>query len=60
MEYVNALKAAGQEVYYVKVPGAAHAYYDWKPDATTKATFDRFGAPFAHQMEQFFNTVFYR
>ena len=60
MEYVNALKAAGQEVYYVKVPGAAHAYYDWKPDAATKATFDRFGAPYARQMEQFFDTVFYK
>ena len=60
MEYYNALKAAGQEVYYVKVPGAAHAYYDWKPDTATKETFMKYGVPFARQMEDFFNTVFYR
>ena len=60
MEYYDALKAAGQEVYYIKVPGAAHAYYDWKPDSVTKETFDKYGAPYARQMEDFFNTVFYK
>ncbi len=60
MEYYNALKAAGQEVYYVKVPGAAHAYYDWKPDTATKETFNKYGEPYARQMEDFFNTVFYK
>lgn len=60
MEYYNALKAAGQEVYYVKVPGAAHAYYDWKPDSATKETFIKYGEPYARQMEDFFNTVFYK
>ena len=60
MEYYNALKAAGQEVYYVKVPGAAHAYYDWKPDTATKDTFKKYGVPYARQMEDFFNTVFYK
>lgn len=60
MEYYNALKAAGQEVYYVKVPGAAHAYYDWKPDTATKETFWKYGAPYAKQMEEFFNSVFYK
>lgn len=60
MEYYNALKAAGQEVYYVKVPGAAHAYYDWKPDTATKETFKKYGIPYARQMEDFFNTVFYK
>ena len=60
MEYYNALKAAGQEVYYIKVPGAAHAYYDWKPDTATKETFKKYGEPYARQMEDFFNTVFYK
>lgn len=58
--YYDALKAAGQSVEYVKVPGAQHAYYDWKPDAATKETFWKYGAPYARQMEDFFNTVFYK
>lgn len=60
MEYVNALKAAGQEVHYILVPDAGHAYFDWKPDPATKRTFDRFGVPYARQMEDFFDTVFYK
>ena len=59
-EYLDALLAAGQEAYYIKVPGAAHAYYDWKPDTATKETFNKYGAPYARQMEDFFNTVFYK
>lgn len=58
--YYNALKAAGQSVEYVKVPGAQHAYYDWKPDTATKETFWKYGAPYARRMEDFFNTIFYR
>ena len=42
------------------MPGASHAYYDWKPDSATKETFERFGRPYARQMEDFFNSVFYR
>lgn len=57
--YFNALKDAGQPVIYVKVPGAVHAYYDWKPDSATKETFRKFGAPYCRQMEDFFDTVFY-
>ena len=60
VEYFDAVKAAGQRAEYVRVPGAVHAYYDWKPDAATKATFWKFGAPYAHQMEEFFNSVFYK
>ncbi|MDO5442867.1 MAG: alpha/beta hydrolase [Bacteroidia bacterium] len=60
VEYFEALKAAGQEAYYIKIPGAQHAYYDWKPDSATKATFWKYGAPYAHQMEEFFNTIFYK
>lgn len=58
-EYYDALVAAGQEAYYVYVAGAEHAFYDWKPDAKTKATFDRFGAPYAAAMKSFFDTIFY-
>ena len=29
----------------MQVPGAAHAFLDWKPDARTKDTFNRFGVP---------------
>lgn len=58
--YYNALKAAGQSVEYIKVPGAQHAYYDWKPDSATKEVFWKYGAPYARQMEDFFNTVFYK
>lgn len=59
-EYYDAMKKAGQEVYYVKVAGANHAYYDWKPDAITKHTFTRFGVPYAAAMKAFFDIVFYK
>jgi acetyl esterase len=57
--YADALKAAGQRVEYVQVPGAAHAFLDWKPDARTKATFYRFGQAYAAKMKEFFDSVFY-
>jgi len=57
--YADALMAAGQTVEYVQVPGAAHAFLDWKPDPLVKDTFKRFGAPYAAKMEEFFNGVFY-
>ena len=60
IEYYEAVKAAGQEVHYVKVPDAVHAYYDWKPDSATKDTFWKFGAPYTREMEKFFDTVFYK
>lgn len=59
MEYFNALKEAGQEVYYVRVPDAVHAYYDWKPDSATKDTFWKYGVPYIRKMEEFFDTIFY-
>ena len=58
--YFEALKAAGQRAEYVQVPDAVHAYYDWKPDTATKEAFWKFGAPYTHKMEEFFNTVFYK
>ena len=57
--YADALKAAGQRVEYVQVPGASHAFFDWKPDAATKATFVRFGVAYAAKMKAFFDTIFY-
>jgi acetyl esterase/lipase len=57
--YADALMAAGQSVTYIQVPGASHAFLDWKPDPQVKATFKRFGVPYAAKMEEFFNSVFY-
>jgi len=57
--YADALMAAGQTVEYVQVPGASHAFLDWKPDPQVKSTFKRFGVPYAAKMEEFFDTVFY-
>jgi acetyl esterase len=57
--YVEALKAAGQTVKYVQVEGASHAFFDWKPDAQTKATFEKYGVPYAADMKAFFDVVFY-
>lgn len=57
--YADALMAAGQSVTYIQVPGAAHAFLDWKPDPQVKSTFKRFGVPYAAKMEEFFNSVFY-
>ena len=58
-EFVDALVAAGQRVEYVQVGGASHAFYDWKPDARTKATFARCGVYYAAEMKAFFESVRY-
>jgi acetyl esterase/lipase len=57
--YADALKAAGQTVIYDQVEGASHAFFDWKPDAGTKATFAKYGVPYAAKMKSFFDAVFY-
>ncbi len=57
--YADALKAAGQAVEYEVVEGANHAFFDWKPDAQTKAVFARYGVPYAAKMKAFFDAVFY-
>ena len=51
-------EAAGQRAEYVQVEGAGHAFFDWKADGN-KATFARYGVPYAAQMEAFFNSIFY-
>lgn len=57
--YVDALAKAGQRVEYVQVAGANHAFFDWKPNGETKATFEKYGAPYCRKMETFFDSVFY-
>jgi acetyl esterase/lipase len=58
-EFVDALVKAGQRVEYVQVGGANHAFFDWKPDARTKATFTQFGVYYAAEMKAFFASVLY-
>lgn len=52
--YVAVLKEQGQPVTYLTVEGANHAFFDWKPDAATRATFEEYGVPYAAQMRAFF------
>lgn len=58
-KYVDALVAAGQRAEYVQVGGAGHAFFDWKPDDRTKATFEKYGVYYCAQMKAFFNSIFY-
>jgi acetyl esterase len=58
--YVDALVKAGQSVQYVQVGGANHAFFDWKPDVNTKATFAKFGVYYAAEMKAFFSSVLYK
>jgi len=57
--YADSLNNAGQRVTYIQVEGAYHAFFDWKPDAQTKATFEKYGVPYAAKMKSFFDSVFY-
>lgn len=57
--YTDALVKAGQRAEYVQVGGAGHAFFDWKPDEATKATFRQYGIYYSRQMEAFFDSVFY-
>ena len=59
-KYVENLKAAGQTAELVIIEGAEHAFFDWKPDQRTKATFAKFGVPYAADMMRFFDEVFYK
>ena len=56
-EFVDALVKAGQRAEYVQVGGANHAFFDWKPDAGTKATFAKYGVYYAAAMRAFFKSV---
>jgi acetyl esterase/lipase len=57
--YVDALVKAGQRVEYVQIGGANHAFFDWKPDARTKATFYQYGVYYAAEMKAFFESMLY-
>jgi len=58
-EFVDALVKAGQRVQYVQIGGASHAFFDWKPDNRTKATFYKYGVYYASEMKTFFESVMY-
>ncbi len=57
--FMDDLVKAGQRVEYVQVGGAGHAFFDWKPDARTKATFEQYGVYYAAEMKAFFESVLY-
>ena len=56
-EFMTALVAKGQRVQYVQIGGAGHAFFDWKPDAATKAVFNQYGVYYAAEMKAFFESV---
>ena len=58
--YVDALVKAGQRVEYVQVGGANHAFFDWKPDESVKATFRKYGVYYAAEMKAFFISILYK
>jgi acetyl esterase/lipase len=58
-EFLDALVQAGQRAEYIQVGGAGHAFFDWKPDEQTKATFARYGVYHAAAMKAFFESVLY-
>jgi acetyl esterase/lipase len=58
-EFMDALVAKGQRVQYVQIGGANHAFFDWKPDARTKAVFHQYGVYYAAEMKAFFASVLY-
>ena len=56
-EFVDALVKQGQRAEYIQVGGANHAFFDWKPEASTKATFEKYGVYYAASMKAFFKSV---
>lgn len=58
-DFMEALVEAGQRVEYVQVGGASHAFFDWKPDERTKATFAQYGEYYAAEMKAFFASILY-
>ena len=57
--FTDALVKAGQRAEYVQIGGASHAFFDWKPDDRTKATFAKYGVYYAARMREFFESVLY-
>jgi acetyl esterase/lipase len=58
-EFLDALVKAGQRAEYIQVGGASHAFFDWKPDENTKATFAKYGVYYAASMRAFFESTLY-
>ncbi len=58
-DFVDALVKAGQRAEYIQVGGASHAFFDWKPDENTKATFAKYGVYYAASMRAFFESTLY-
>jgi len=58
-EFTDALVKAGQRAEYVQVGGASHAFFDWKPDDRTQATFMKYGVYYAASMRAFFESALY-
>ncbi|HEY2431947.1 MAG TPA: alpha/beta hydrolase fold domain-containing protein [Vicinamibacterales bacterium] len=58
-EFTDALVKAGQRAEYIQVGGASHAFFDWKPDDRTKATFAKYGVYYAARMKDFFESTLY-
>ena len=58
-EFLEALVKAGQRAEYIQVGGAGHAFFDWKPDENTKATFAKYGVYYAAAMKAFFESVLF-
>ena len=56
-EFLDALVRAGQRAEYIQVGGAGHAFFDWKPDDATRATFAKYGVYYAAAMKAFFESV---
>ncbi|MBA4107404.1 MAG: alpha/beta hydrolase [Pirellula sp.] len=59
MAFVSALQEKGQTAVYDQVEGAGHAFFDWKPNDQVKATFVKFGVPYAAKMRAFFEQHLY-
>lgn len=57
--FVQALEAKGQNAIYEQVDGAGHAFFDWKPNEQVKATFEKYGVPYAKKMHDFFEQHLY-
>jgi len=55
--YMEALIKAGQQVEYLQVGGASHAFFDWKADEKTQETFNKYGKYYAQYMLLFFDNI---
>jgi len=58
--FADALKEKGQTVVYDQVEGVGHAFFDWKPNNRVKATFAKYGVPYAAIIRTFFEKHLYQ